>query len=84
MDGRADMRQNETITVDPVGVLWIERHELVEEHMGDGSQAHGGARMAGIGLERGIRLGALAEQFGQGQLTARVRMVFMQSQSSLE
>jgi hypothetical protein len=58
-NGRADLRQNETIAVDPAGILWIESHELVEEHMGDGGEAHGGPGMAGIGFEGGIRLGQL-------------------------
>ena len=62
---RADLRQDETITVDPVGVLWVEGHELVEEHMSDGSQAHGGARVAGIGFEGGIRLGGLVRAGGE-------------------
>jgi hypothetical protein len=51
--------------------------------MSDGSQAHGGARVAGIGFEGGIRLGGLVRAGRDGERTARVRMVLMHSQSSL-
>ena len=49
--------ENETIAVDPVGVLRVEAHEFVEEDVSDGGHAHGGTGMAGIGLEGGIDLG---------------------------
>jgi hypothetical protein len=52
----ADLRQNEAITIDPVGILGIEGHEFIEEHMGDGSKTHRSSRMTRVGFESGIRL----------------------------
>ena len=48
--------ENETIPVDPVGVLGVEVHELVEENVGHGSHAHGGTGVPRVGLEGGINL----------------------------
>lgn len=49
--------ENKTIAVNPVGVLGVEAHELVEEDVSHGGHAHGGPGMAGVGLEGGIDLG---------------------------
>ena len=51
-----DSRKNESITVDPVGILRVECHELVEEDMGGRSHAHGRARVTGVRFEGGIDL----------------------------
>jgi hypothetical protein len=52
----ADLRENESVSVEPVWVLGVEGHEFVEQNMGRWGQAHGGARMAGVGFEGGIDL----------------------------
>ena len=49
-------REDKSIAVDPFGVLGIESHELVEKNVGHRGHAHRGARMAGVGLSRGIDL----------------------------
>ena len=51
-----DLRQDETIAIDPVWVLGVEIHEFVEHDMGNGCHAHGSSRMAGIGFGGGIDL----------------------------
>lgn len=51
-----DLREDESISIQPVWVLWVERHEFVEQDVSDRSHAHGGARMAGICCEGGIDL----------------------------
>lgn len=53
---RSNVRENKSVAVNPIGVLWVEGHELVEENVGHRGHAHRGARMAGIGLGRGIDL----------------------------
>jgi hypothetical protein len=45
-----DLREDEAVSVDPAGVLWVEGHEFVEEDVGGRRQAHRGARMAGVGF----------------------------------
>lgn len=50
------VRENETVAVEPIGVLWVESHELVPEDVGDRGHAHGGARMARVGFDGGIDL----------------------------
>jgi len=50
------IRENETITVDPVGVLGVEGHELVEQNVSHGGHAHGGTRVARVRLGGGINL----------------------------
>ena len=52
-----DLRQDETIAIDPVWVLGVEIHELVEHDMGNGCHAHGSSGMTGIGFGGGIDLG---------------------------
>ena len=54
---RFDLRQDETITIDPVWVLGVEGHELVEQDMGNGCHAHRSSGMTGVGFEGGIDLG---------------------------
>jgi hypothetical protein len=49
-------REDESISVDPVGIAGIEGHKLVEENVGGRSQTHRGARMARVGLGGGIDL----------------------------
>jgi hypothetical protein len=53
---RDNVRKDETIAVDPVGVLGVEGHELVEEHMADRSKPHGRSWVARVCLECGINL----------------------------
>ena len=48
--------QHEAIPIDPVGVLWVEGHEFVEEDVGHRRHSHGRARVARVGLEGGIDL----------------------------
>lgn len=50
------LREDKSIAIDPVGVLGVESHELVEENVGDGCHAHGCAGMPGVGFEGGIDL----------------------------
>jgi hypothetical protein len=50
------VRENESVAVDPFGVLGVESHKLVEDNVGHRSHAHGGTRVAGVGLESGIDL----------------------------
>ena len=54
--GGCDLREDESISVEPVRVLWVEGHEFVEENMSNGGHAHGRTRVAGVGLESGIDL----------------------------
>ena len=53
---RSDVREDETITIEPIWVLGVEAHELVEHDVGDRCHAHGGSGMTGIGFEGGIDL----------------------------
>ena len=53
---RRHVRENETITVDPVGVLGVEVHELVEQNVGHGGHTHRGTGVTGVGLGGGINL----------------------------
>lgn len=48
-EGRLDVRENETISVGPVWVLWVEVHELVEQDMGRRSKSHRCSGMPGVG-----------------------------------
>ena len=54
---RFDLRQDETITIDPVWVLGVEGHELVEQDVGNGSHAHRSSGMTGVDFGGGIDLG---------------------------
>lgn len=56
MIGSYCLREYESISVDPIRVLGVEGHEFVEEDVGDGGHAHGGAGMAGVRFESGIDL----------------------------
>lgn len=56
MIGRCCLREYESISVDPIRVLRVEGHEFVEEDVGHGGHAHGGAGMAGVRFESGIDL----------------------------
>lgn len=49
-------RENESISVQPVRVLGVEAHELVEEDVGDGGHAHRGTGVTGVSLRGGIDL----------------------------
>jgi hypothetical protein len=51
-----DLRENESVSVEPVGVLWVETHELVEKNVGDGSHTHGRTRVARVGFGSRIDL----------------------------
>ena len=50
------LREDESIAIEPIWVLWIEGHEFVEQDMGNRCHAHRGARVAGVGSEGGIDL----------------------------
>lgn len=54
--GGGNVRENESVTVDPLGVLGVELHEFVEQDVGDGSHAHGRTRVTRVGLGGGIDL----------------------------
>lgn len=47
-------REDEAIAVDPIRVLGVEVHELVEEDVGNRCHAHWSTRMPRVGRERGI------------------------------
>lgn len=51
-----DSREHESISVDPIWVLWVVVHEFVEENVSDWSHAHRSSRMTGVGLCGGINL----------------------------
>jgi hypothetical protein len=51
-----DLRKNEAITVDPIWVLWVESHELVEENVSHRGHTHGRARVARVSSDGGIDL----------------------------
>lgn len=55
-DGIEDVREDETIAVDPAWVLWVEGHELVEQDVSYRSHAHGRSGMTGVGRKGGIDL----------------------------
>ena len=49
-------RENKSIPIEPVRILRVEPHELVEENVCCRGQAHWGARMTRIGFNGGINL----------------------------
>ena len=51
-----NLRKYESISIDPVRIVRIEAHELVEENMCGRGEAHGGSGMTGVGFEGGIDL----------------------------
>lgn len=53
---REYVREHKAVAIDPFGILWVERHELVEQDVGHGGHAHGGTRVTRVGLECGIDL----------------------------
>ena len=70
------VREDKAVAIDPIGVLGIESHELVEEDVGHRGHAHRGAGMAGICFEGGIDLefifsSALTRQQAQNALASR-------------
>lgn len=56
VDGKVHSRKNESISVDPVGVLGVEVHDLLKEDMGSRGQAHRGSGVTGVGRDGGIDL----------------------------
>ena len=50
------IREHKSVTVHPVRVLWVERHELVEQNVGDRGHTHRRTGVAGVGLGGGIDL----------------------------
>lgn len=50
------LRENKSITIDPVGVFGVESHAFVEKNVGNRCHAHGRAGVAGVGFEGGINL----------------------------
>lgn len=53
---RIHLRENETVSIQPIRVFGIERHALVKENMSSWGQSHGRAGMTGIGFKGGIDL----------------------------
>lgn len=51
---RKSLREDETITIGPTGVLGVESHEAVEKDVGDWRHSHWRARVPGVGCESGI------------------------------
>ncbi len=51
-----DLREYESISIEPIRILRVEAHELVEEDVGNRRHTHRGAGMPGIGFEGGIDL----------------------------
>ena len=51
-----DLREDESVTIEPVWVLWVEAHELIEKYMSDRSHTHGGPGVTGIRCEGSIDL----------------------------
>lgn len=47
---RVDLRENESVSVDPVGVLGVEAHELVEKNVSDRGHTHGGTGVTRVGF----------------------------------
>lgn len=47
-------RKNETVAVDPFGVLGVEFHEVVEENMRSRCHSHWSARMTRVCVESGV------------------------------
>ncbi len=48
--GAMAVGQDETVTVEPLGVVGVVLEETVPQHLGDVRHSHGGARMAGLCL----------------------------------
>lgn len=53
---RANLREDKSITVQPLWVFWVVFHDLVPEDVGDWSHTHWRTWVAGVGLEGGIDL----------------------------
>ena len=47
---RVDLRENESVSVDPVGVLGVEAHELVEKNVSDRGHTHGSTGVTRVGF----------------------------------
>jgi hypothetical protein len=62
---RKYVREDKSVAVDPVRVLGVESHELVPHDVGHRGHAHGGTRVARVGLVCGIDL----QNRGNQQLT---------------
>jgi hypothetical protein len=56
VDFSSDLREDKSVSIQPMWVLWVEGHEFVEQDMSDRGQAHGGAWVAGVRCEGGIDL----------------------------
>ena len=52
----SDLREYESISIEPIRILRVEVHKFVEKNVGNGRHAHGGAGMPGVGFERSIDL----------------------------
>lgn len=66
--GNKHLRENESITIDPVGVLGVESHEFVEKDVGNRCHTHGRTGMPGVGCEGGIDLHTRSNQYCSGSL----------------
>jgi len=54
--GGDNLREDESVSVEPVWVLRVEGHKLVEQDMGSWCAAHGGTGVTRVGFEGGIDL----------------------------
>ena len=50
------VREDKSVAVQPLRVLGVELHELVEQDVGDRRHAHGRTGVARVGVEGGIDL----------------------------
>ena len=55
-----DLRQDESIPIEPFRIAGVEGHEFVEHDMSGGSKAHGRSGMTGVGFEGGIDLSGMS------------------------
>lgn len=53
---RCDLRENESVSVDPIGVLGVETHELVEKNVRDRGHTHGCTGVTRVGFSGRIDL----------------------------
>ena len=58
--GVLDLRQDESISIEPFRIAGVETHEFIEHDMSGGSKAHGGSGMTGVGFEGGIDLSRMS------------------------
>jgi len=69
----SNVREDETIAVEPFRVLRVESHELVEKNVGNWCHTHRGTGVTGVGLEGSIDLGRSVSLY-QWQLTIQLKL----------